>query len=197
MCIQKYIKKDNKEKIGVVFGRFQGLHLGHLEYLLQAKKKCKHMVIGICNSDPGMIKFDAACPHRSDEFANPFSFYERLEMIKGALVEQGMGYSEFTIVPFPINFPERIKYYVPQKATFYLTIYDEWGFKRKKILEDMGYFVSILWTRDQTSRVTSGTEVRERIANGQKWKHLVPGAVYNYIVINELDLRVKKLAENR
>ena len=36
-------------KTGVIHGRFQGLHNGHMEYLLTAKKRCDFLVIGITN----------------------------------------------------------------------------------------------------------------------------------------------------
>ena len=78
------------------------LHLGHMEYLLEAKKLCKHLVIGISNPDPGVIKFDEACPHRSLDTANPLTYYERLEMIVGAMTEAGVDRSEvsyFLLMP--------------------------------------------------------------------------------------------------
>ena len=39
-------------EIGVVHGRFQLFHLDHLKYVLGAKARCRHLVVGITNPDP-------------------------------------------------------------------------------------------------------------------------------------------------
>jgi nicotinamide mononucleotide adenylyltransferase len=36
-----------KRTIGVVHGRFQPFHNGHLEYVLSAKQKCDFLYVGI------------------------------------------------------------------------------------------------------------------------------------------------------
>lgn len=179
---------------GIVFGRFQMLHLGHLEYLLEAKKLCRHLVIGVSNPDPGAIKYDDACPHRSLDTANPLTFYERLQMIEGAMVEAGVDRSEFTVVPMPINYPDRIRYYVPEDGEFLLTIYDDWGWERKKIIENLGYRTQILWIRDDSSRVSSGTEIREMMVKGEDWSHLAPPSVYRFAKEHRLAERIKGAA---
>lgn len=176
---------------GIVFGRFQMLHLGHMEYLLEAKKLCKHLVIGISNPDPGAIKYDEACPHRSLDAANPLTFYERLQMIDGAMTEAGVDRSEFTIVPMPINYPDRIRYYVPEDGEFLLTIYDDWGMERKKIIEGLGYPVTILWTREDSSRVSSGTEIRQMMMEGKDWSHLAPPSVFRFAEEHKLADRIR------
>ncbi len=38
-------------EIGAVQGRFQGLHIGHMEFLLEAKKRCRFLFIGVSNYD--------------------------------------------------------------------------------------------------------------------------------------------------
>ncbi|MBP3706729.1 MAG: adenylyltransferase/cytidyltransferase family protein [Clostridia bacterium] len=35
------------EKIGVVCGRFQIFHNEHLQYVMAAKEKCEHLIVGI------------------------------------------------------------------------------------------------------------------------------------------------------
>lgn len=99
-------------RIGVVHGRFQPLHIGHLEYFLAAKKKCDFLIVGITNPDPSLTKPDESNPHRSLDTSNPFTYFERYTMIKESLLEAGLKRDEFDIVPFPINFPDLIKYYV-------------------------------------------------------------------------------------
>lgn len=178
------------KELGAAFGRFQILHLGHMEYLLEAKKRCRHLIIGITNPDPGITKYSESCPHRSDKESNPFTFYERLKMAEAAMLESGIPREEFTVVPVPINYPERIPYYIPMEAEIFLTIYDAWGWERKKIIEQLGYELEVLWVRTDDTRITSGTEVRRRIRCQEDWQQLVPPAVFRYMNENGLTERL-------
>ena len=183
--------------IGLVHGRFQGLHHGHMEYILSAKKNCKHLLVGICNADPAQTMYDAANPTRSEQDANPFSYYERFCMLRNALLEAGMTKMQFDILPFPINLPALILNYAPRNAIYYMTIYDKWGEKKLSTLQELGLKVEVLWRRPMTERFTSGNEVRRCILENAPWNHLVPEAVYTYITQNGLDVRMRKGADRK
>lgn len=177
------------DKVGVIHGRFQMLHLGHMEYLLAGKQRCNHLIIGICNPDVTLMKYDESCLHRATLFSNPLTYFERYEMIKGSMLEAGV--DSFDIVPFPINYPELIFNYVPRDAKYYITIYDQWGEKKKKLLENIGCDVEVMWKRTDAERFTSGTEVRRRIISGEDWSGLVPSFVYKYVKEHGIDKRIK------
>jgi len=162
---------------GVAHGRFQLFHLDHLKYVLAAKERCRHLVVGITNPDPTLTKFDPADPHRSSEGDNPLTFYERYVMIREALLESGLDFREFSLVPLPINFPELYRYYVPLDATFFLTIYDEWGEKKLAMFNSLGLKVDILWRRPKSEKGLSVTALRRLMGRSQPWEHLVPPAV--------------------
>ena len=115
-------KKKSKYETGVIHGRFQVLHNDHIKYLMAGKELCKHLVVGITNPDPSLTRHSNTNPHRSTPLANPLTYYERYLMTQAALLEQGLNLSEISIVPFPINVPELIKYYVPMDAVFFLSI---------------------------------------------------------------------------
>ena len=181
--------------IGVIHGRFQPLHLGHMEYLLAGKNRCKFLWIGITNPDPSLTADNPTNPKRSLPGSNPFSFLERLIMVRESMVEAGISLDEFDIIPFPINYPERLKYYIPMNARFFVTIYDEWGRAKVEILRSMGVDIEIMWERTMSDRLTSGTEIRELIANGRRWQHLVPPAVNKVIINYNLEERIKKTDE--
>ena len=178
------------DKIGVIHGRFQMLHKGHMEYLLAGKERCERLIIGICNPDITLMKYNDASPHRSTSSANPLTYFERYEMIKGAMIEAGA--SNFDIVPFPINFPELIFNYAPKDAKYYITIYDEWGEEKRRLLESLGCEVEVMWKRTDAERFTSGTEVRKRIVSDNDWKELVPASVYSYVISKGIDKRIKE-----
>jgi nicotinamide mononucleotide adenylyltransferase len=163
--------------IGIAHGRFQLFHLDHLKYVLAAKERCRHLVVGITNPDPTLTKFDPANPHRSSDVDNPLTFYERFVILREALLETGLDYREFSLVPLPINFPELYRYYVPLDATFYLTIYDEWGERKLAMFRSLGLTVDVLWRKPASEKGLTATALRRMMGQGQAWEHLVPPAV--------------------
>lgn len=169
---------------GVIHGRFQPPHLGHMEYLLAGKARCKHLWIGITNPDPVLTQEDTADLNRSQSSANPYTYFERLRMLSAALLEAGVPREEFDIVPFPINLPHLLQYYVPMDATFFITIYDDWGRRKEELLRSLGVRVEVMWVRAMAERLTSGKEVRKLIASNQAWEYLVPGPVAR--IVSEL-----------
>ncbi len=142
-------------KIGFIHGRFQILHNDHMKYLLAGKKHCDHLVVGITNPDPTLTKDDATDSHRSSQGANPLTYYERYVMVRAALLEAGLSFDQFAVVPFPVNSPELYQYYIPGNAVFFLT------------------------------GLTS-SEIRSKVAHGEKFGDLVPPSVSR--LIKELGL---------
>ena len=187
------IKDMRKDSIGVIHGRFQGLHNGHMEYLLAGKSRCEHLVIGItnylCNSKNAKIsKIDT---HRLTEEANPFTYYERMEMIRYAMHEYDVSDSEFSIVPFPIEQTDLLFNFVPRKAVYYMTIYDDWGREKLQLLTNLELNVKVMWERTEAEKPISGTLIRKKILNGEDYKQFVPESVYNYINAHGLESVIK------
>jgi len=178
--------------VGVIHGRFQPLHLGHLEYLLAGKRACETLIVGITNPDPGEIVFEPSDPERGKPAANPCTYYERHLMIEGALLDSGIELTAFRIAPFPHSHPDRLLNYVPKDALFLLTIYDAWGETKLRRLADLQLKTHVLWRRN--SKVTSGSEVRRRILTNESWEHLVPPAVARVIRQFAIDERIRASA---
>ena len=160
--------------MGVIHGRFQVLHHDHLKYLTAGKARCRHLVVGITNPDPTLTRDDPADPQRSQPAANPLSYFERYVMIQAALLDAGLGSSDFSVVPFPINLPELWGHYVPLDATFFLTIYDQWGRRKLEQFKEHGLKIEVLWERKLDEKGLRASEVRKRMAEGSPWSHLVP-----------------------
>lgn len=179
------------DEFGVIHGRFQVLHNDHMKYLLAGKSLCKHLIIGICNPEVELTKYTAANPHRSKKSSNPMTYFERYECIRDALLEAGIKKEEFDIVPFPINFPNKLCTYVPFSATFYMTIYDKWGEEKYNLLKnELGLNVKILWKVNIENKGISASDIRQCIFEGKDWKHTVPVNVYNYIKNKKIDERI-------
>ncbi len=181
---------DKKYKTGVIHGRFQVFHNDHLTYLMAGAARCKQLIVGITNPDQSLTRSDAADPNRSAPAANPLTFGERQDMIQGVLAEQHSNPDRISIVPFPVNFPELYGNYVPLDAVFFLTIYDQWGERKRELFESMNLKIDILWRRPLSEKGITSTEVRGRIARGQPWHHLVPTAVAGYLESIDLASRL-------
>lgn len=162
---------------GVIHGRFQVLHNDHMKYLMAGKARCRHLIVGITNPDPMLTRDDKADPHRSSPAANPLTYYERYRIVRSTLTAEGLSIDEFSVVPLPINIPDLYQYYVPLDATFFLTIYDEWGEKKLRMFESLGLKTEILWRKPLAEKGLSGAEIRQYIASDRPWEHLVPPAV--------------------
>jgi nicotinamide-nucleotide adenylyltransferase len=150
-------------------------------------------VIGITNPDPTLTKSDPADPFRDSLEANPLTYFERYGIIRAALVETGLDQARFSIVPFPVNFPELYHFYVPLDAQFYLTIYDDWGKRKLALFQSLGLSVEVLWVKSPEQKGISAKEVRRLMAGGQPWEHLVPSAAVS--VINKMGI-VERLRQS-
>jgi len=162
---------------GVIHGRFQVLHNDHAKYIMAGKALCRHLVVGITNPDPFLTKMEDADPERNNPLANPLTYYERYALVNAVLEAEGLKPHQFSVVPFPVNFPERYKYYVPMDAVFFLTIYDEWGKKKLSYFQEQGLKTHILREVPQEQKGISASEVRELMVKEMPWGHLVPRGV--------------------
>jgi nicotinamide mononucleotide adenylyltransferase len=135
------------------------------------------LIVGITNPDPWQTAAEPTDPRRGTSESNPFTFYERYLMVDAALRENDV--RDFHIVPFPHGFPERLHHYVPADALYLFTIYDAWGEEKLRRLSELGWRTEVLWRR--TAKVTSGTELRRRMRDGDDWEHLVPAGTADVI----------------
>jgi cytidyltransferase-like protein len=170
-------------RYGVVLGRFQPLHNGHLEYLEAARKKADKLIVGITNPDKDRLIHDSADPHRSAGDSNPFPYFDRQLMIEASLTEAGWAAADFAVVPAPVNSPAEMLPYLPPPAvsTVCITVYDAWGDRKAEVMRDLGYRVEILWRRERNSKITSGTAIRSAMRTGGNWRDFVPGAVARHL----------------
>ncbi|MEH1164122.1 adenylyltransferase/cytidyltransferase family protein [Micromonospora sp. CPCC 205539] len=169
-----------QRQFGLVLGRFQPVHLGHVEYLRAAKQRCTRLVIGITNPDLHELGVTTDDPARGASRNNPFTYHQRAMMVEAACLDDGWASGDHLIVPAPINQLDRLTQYLPppDQATFFVTIYDEWGESKKRRLEGLGYPVETLWRRTMEERLTSGTEIRTALrAGSSEWRRYVPARV--------------------
>jgi nicotinamide-nucleotide adenylyltransferase len=171
-----------RSRRGMIHGRFQPFHNGHLEYLRGAAERSDEVFVGITNPDPARIKPEPSDPLRHLPESNPFSYVERLLMVKAAAGDLGLDPRRVHAIPFPVNEPELWDAYVPPGVTQYLRLFSAWGGTKLDRLREAGYEVVVL--DEGAEKEISGADVREAMRNGDDWEALVPPGVVR--VIREL-----------
>ncbi len=155
-----------------VHGRFQPLHNGHMEYLLEAKRRCDYLWVGI--TWPVISEAnDRGVTERERPENNPLDYAERVQMLSEALVDAGIPRSDFGFTPFPIERPDTLLQYLSVTIPCLTTICEEWNRVKIRLLRDLGYPVEVLYERS-IKKITA-TFIRDNIAlGGTEWKGLVP-----------------------
>ena len=161
---------------GMIHGRFQPFHNGHLEYLRGAAACSDEVFIGITNPDPTRIKEEPSDPLRHLPESNPFTYAERLLMVKAVADDEGI---RAHVIPFPVNEPELWAAYVPDGVTQYLRLFSDWGGEKLDRLQAAGYEVVIL--DEGSEKRVSGADVRAAMREGRDWQGLVPPGVARVI----------------
>ena len=164
-----------RARYGMVHGRFQPFHTGHLHYTLEALNRSEHLIIGITNPDPAETQREVTDTQRHTSEANPFTFFERQWMIRAALADAGVELSRVSIVPFPIHAPGRWVHYCPKETVQFIRVFSEWGREKVARLQAAGWQVEIL--DPGATKQESGSTVRRRLSQGRGWEQFVPRGV--------------------
>jgi nicotinamide-nucleotide adenylyltransferase len=152
---------------GLMMGRFQPFHLGHLELSKQILSECDQVVIAITSSQFNYLEKD------------PFTAGERIEMIHNSLNESGVDLSRCFIVGIENQFniatwASYLKAALPNFDKVYSG--NEYV---KMLLADSGIDVVPPKFFDRTEY--NATRIRKMIINDENWQDLVPNAVVNLI----------------
>ena len=143
---------------GLLIGRFQPFHLGHLDAVLFGLARTENLFIGIGSSN------------KSNERKNPFSAEERREMIVSSIEPSMIDRIKVFDIP-DVGDHEKWTFEIDKIMPKYDVVFtnDEFTktlFEKRKIsvvpvvLKDRGKF--------------SGTNVRELITDDKNWQDLVP-----------------------
>ncbi|RMW33700.1 MAG: nicotinamide-nucleotide adenylyltransferase [Candidatus Nitrosomarinus sp.] len=143
---------------GLLIGRFQPFHLGHLEALQFALSKIDKLWLGLGSSNKPMEK------------TNPFSVEERKQMIMSSIDDSIK--NKISIFPIPdldnhVKWIENIDTIVPDYQIVFSNdpMTEHLYSKRNVNVMTIPFF-----KRDQLS----GTRLRDLIKSDQKWDDLVP-----------------------
>ncbi|MEO9296138.1 MAG: nicotinamide-nucleotide adenylyltransferase [Nitrososphaera sp.] len=173
-----------KFKRGLLTGRFQPFHNGHLALARQAMAECDELVIVIGSAQFNFIEKD------------PFTAGERLTMIHAALKEAKMDLERCYVISVPNDennarwlaglrsqVPAFDAIYSGNEFVGYLA-----SFYDKSIAIKKPKFVS--------RKEYNGSNIRSLIAAGRKWDHLVPPAVARAIRDFKGEERIRMMAKS-
>lgn len=143
---------------GLLIGRFQPFHIGHLFAVKFALSNVDKLWIGIGSSN------------RSNEKRNPFTADERKEMILSSIDSETRNRVEIYYVP-DIGDHERWTYHVDSIVPKYDMVFSNDDFTIA-LYQQRGIRVLPVPLLERES--VSGTNIREMIATGKDWSNLVP-----------------------
>jgi nicotinamide-nucleotide adenylyltransferase len=164
-------------------GRFQPVHLGHVHAI-------KHVI-----SNHGGVIVAIGSSLTSHEKDNPFTFGERLQMLRLALQEAGIGLEKCVITGVP-DIPYAHFLWVRLVEAMcppFRIVYTNQPFTGR-LFKEAGYEVRPIPFLEREKY--SGAEIRRRILLGVEWSQLVPVSVYNYLVEIDGAGRVRSTASS-
>ncbi|HUI23697.1 MAG TPA: nicotinamide-nucleotide adenylyltransferase [Nitrososphaerales archaeon] len=147
-------------RVGLLVGRFQPFHLGHLGAVKYALRRVDYLYIVVGSAQ------------RSHERDNPFTAAERIAMIKGALDGSGVDPSKWMAIPIADAdshslWVSTVESMVPKFDVVFtndaLTYF---------LFKDEGIDVKAVPYLDRSRY--SATNVRDRILERRDWESLVP-----------------------
>ena len=152
---------------GLMMGRFQPFHLGHLGLVKQILSECDEVVIAITSSQFNYLEKD------------PFTASERIEMIHQALKEATVDLSKCFIIPIEnqfniVTWASYLKSTLPQFNKVYSG--NEYV---SMLLADAG--VQVIAPKFLDRDRYNATNIRNLIAEDKDWQNFVPSAVVNVI----------------
>ena len=104
-------------EIGVIHGRFQVLHLKHIEYMLAAKMHCQKLYIGITHQSDLELGISNSDKHGIRKSDNPLTYLERYEMIHDALLDFGVFLFRLPSQSISRNIHRRMQFTILVSAT--------------------------------------------------------------------------------
>lgn len=177
----------NMDKVrGILIGRMQPVHNGHMEVIKRILEEVDEIVIGIGSAQ------------LSHEVKDPFTAGERVLMMTQALAEIDVDPSRYYIIPMQdINFNAIWASHVKMLTPPFSIVYSGNPLVKQLFAEE-GYEVRQPPLYDRIH--LSGTEVRRRILEDKNWQELVPKATADLLKeidgVNRLkNLSVKEISD--
>ena len=162
---------------GLLIGRFQPFHLGHLDAVLFGLSRAENLFIGIGSSN------------KSNERENPFSAEERREMIVLSIEPSMIDRLKIFDVP-DVDDHEKWTFEIDKIVPKYDVVFTNDEFT-KTLFEKRKISVISVALKDREK--FSGTNIRDLITEDKNWRDLVPQGTRNVLDIINAKERFKNL----
>jgi len=152
---------------GLMMGRFQPCHLGHLNLVTQILNECDEVIIAITSSQFNYLEKD------------PFTAGERIEMIHNSLKDAALDLNKIFVVSLENQFNIATwASYLKSTLPYFDKVYSGNDYV-SMLLSDSGIDVvkPVFLDRPQFN----ATKIRNMIKMNDNWKELVPNAVYELL----------------
>lgn len=152
---------------GLMMGRFQPFHLGHLELVKQILSECDEIIICITSGQFNYLEKD------------PFTLGERIEMIHSSLIDAGIDLSHCYVLGIENQFNVATwASYLKSTLPSFDRVYSGNEYVQM-LLADSGIMVVApkFFDREQFN----ATKIRKMIVNNRNWKSFVPKSVADVI----------------
>jgi len=171
----------NSKLRGILIGRMQPIHRGHIQVIKKILEEVDEIIIGIGSAQ------------LSHELKDPFTAGERIVMVSQALAEENIHPSRYYIIPMEdINFNAIWSAHVKMMTPPFSIVYSGNPLV-KQLFSEEGYTVKNPPLFDRLH--LSGSEVRRRILSDENWQELVSKSTVE--IMNEIKgiERIKNLSK--
>ncbi|MHA1917577.1 MAG: nicotinamide-nucleotide adenylyltransferase [Candidatus Ranarchaeia archaeon] len=171
-----------ERKRGLIIGRFQPLHKGHIEIIKKILPQVDELIIGIGSAQYGLEK------------ANPFTSGERMLMLKESMKELEIDPEKYWIIPIPdINNNALWVSHVISFCPKFSVVFSNNPLV-KQLFTNRGFSVkSIDFVK---RRLYNSTKVRKRLGDGKNWEELVPTSIVEILKNIKAEQRLNDLLSN-
>jgi nicotinamide-nucleotide adenylyltransferase len=166
---------------GVVIGRFQPFHNGHLLLIRQILRECNEVLIVVGSAQ------------RNYTIANPFTAGERILMIRKSLIEGGVDVSKIIIIPL-IDIEDNAMWF-PMLVSM-LPPFDIIYSGNRLVVSLASSYLEVRSPKFVRKKHYNGSYIRHRILSGQKWSNLVSKSVFDIICSIDGVNRIKKIGKH-
>jgi nicotinamide-nucleotide adenylyltransferase len=167
---------------GLMMGRFQPFHLGHLDLIQQILKECDEVIILVTSAQFNYLEKD------------PFTAGERIEMIHNSLKESDIDLNKCIILSLENQFNIATwSSYLKSMLPHFDRVYSGNEYV-KMLLKDSNIEVTTPVFLDRQNY--SGTKIRSMMISGGDWKKFVPHAVSTFIQKNDGENRLSIIKQS-
>lgn len=152
---------------GLMMGRFQPFHLGHLELARQILKECDEVIIAVTSSQFNYLEKD------------PFTAGERIEMIHNSIKESDLDLSRCIILSLENQFNVATwSSYIKSNLPHFDKVYSGNDYVKMLLAESN---IKVITPDFLERQKYNATKIRSMIISNEEWEKFVPKAVFEFI----------------